>query len=141
MNKPIRTYEDLVEERERLEQLLVTQKESLRLGVQSLKSEFKPALAAISFLGSLVTRDRVNPVLGTAANTAIDLLLKNTLLGRAGWLVRNLVPAMVKNLSSHYIHDHEDTIFRKIFSLFGNRKRKRARMSKPEKTNGELTGD
>ena len=141
MNKPIRTYEDLVEERVRLEQLLVTQKESLRLGVQSLKSEFKPALNAFSFLGSLVTRDRTNPVLGTAANTAIDLLLKNTLRGRAGWLVRNVVPAMVKNLSSHYIHDHEDTIFRKIFSLFGSRKRKRARMSKPGKTNGELTGD
>ena len=125
MNKPIKTYQDLVEEKERLEILLHNQKELVRTSANSLKAEFKPAFSAFSFLGTLVSRDSTNPVLGATANTVIDLVLKKLILGRAGWIARTILPLLVKNMSSHYIHDHEKDIFKKIFSFFGLGKKKK----------------
>ena len=139
MTKTISTYQDLLEERERLEGLLKVQKDKVKDSAIALKSEFQPAFSAVSFLGSLVTRDSTNPILGGAANTVIDVVLKNLVLGRAGWIARNLIPLLVKNMSSHYIADHEDDIFRKIFSFFGFKKKKKKAGpdSSPEKTNGQ----
>ena len=141
MTKRIGTYQDLLEERDRLEALLKTQKEAVMTSATALKAEFKPAFSAISFLGSLVTRDETNPILGTAANGVIDLVLKKVLLGRAGWIARNLIPLLVKNMSSHYIADHENDIFRKIFKFFGFGKKKKTTESEPEKTNGQTIID
>jgi len=138
MNKRVGTYKELLEERERLESLLKTQKEQLMVSASALKAEFQPAFSAISFLGTLVTRDATNPILGTAANGVIDLVLKNVVLGRAGWIARNLIPLLVKNMSSHYIAEHETDIFRKIFSFFGFKKKKKKSVEPgTEKTNGQ----
>ena len=96
MSKPISTYKDLQEEKERLELQLKNQKQLIMGSASALKDEFKPAFSAISFLGSLVKRDNTNPLLGTAANSVIDLVLKRIVLGRAGWIARTLIPLMVK---------------------------------------------
>ena len=142
MSKPIKTYEDLVEEQERLEGLLKLQKENIRSGMVSLKSELKPAFSAFSFLGSLVSRDYTNPILGTAANSVIDLVLKRIILGRAGWIARTIIPLVTKNMTSHYIADHENDIFRKIFKFFGFKKKKRAEQTAPiDKANGQVIID
>jgi hypothetical protein len=137
MNKRVGTYKELLEERERLEALLKTQKEQLMTSASALKAEFQPAFSAISFLGTLVTRDTTNPILGSAANGVIDLVLKNVVLGRAGWIARNLIPLLVKNMSSHYIAEHETSIFRKIFSFFGIKKKKKTAETGHDKTNGQ----
>ena len=122
MTKRIATYKDLLEEQERLENLLTQKKLALTATAQSLKEEFKPAFSAVSFLGSLVKRDSTNPLLGTAANTIIDGVLRKVVLARAGWIARFIIPMLVKNMSSHYIADHEKDIFKKIFSFFGGNK-------------------
>ena len=101
-----------------------------------MKEEFKPAFSAVSFLGSLVKRDSTNPLLGTAANTIIDGVLRKVVLARAGWIARFIIPMLVKNMSSHYIADHEKDIFKKIFSFFGGKKRRKDK-SGLTKTNGQ----
>ncbi|HEX6192544.1 MAG TPA: hypothetical protein VFZ42_09270 [Chitinophagaceae bacterium] len=141
MSKPIRTYKDMQEEKERLELQLKNQKQLIMGSASALKDEFKPAFSAISFLGSLVKRDSTNPVLGTAANSIIDLVLKRVVLGRAGWIARTLIPLMVKNMSSHYIADHEDDIFKKLFRFFGLGKKKKRGNKQPEQTNGQVIID
>ncbi len=137
MSKEIKTYNDLLEEKERLEALLKLQKESVAQSARELNASFKPVYHAASFLGTMVTRDSTNPVLGTAANSIIDLVLRNIVLGRSGWIARNLIPAIVKNMSSHYIADNEDAIFNKIFKFVGIGKKKKKHKHSPEKTNGQ----
>ena len=141
MSKPISTYKDLQEERERLELQLKNQKQLIMGSASALKEEFKPAFSAISFLGSLVKRDETNPLLGTAANSVIDLVLKRVILGRAGWIARTLIPLMVKNMSSHYIADHENDIFKKVFRFFGLGKKKKHGNKQPDQTNGQVIID
>jgi hypothetical protein len=94
----------------------------------------------MSFLGSLVSRDSTNPILGTAANSIIDILFKKLLLARAGWIPRVIIPLLVKNMSSHYIADHETSIFRRIFSILGLGKKKKEKRT-AEKTNGQPIKD
>jgi hypothetical protein len=137
MTKPIKTYQDMLDEKERLEILLGNQKEKVKNSAHALKAEFKPAFSAISFLGSLVTRDSTNPVLGATANTMIDLVVKKLILGRAGWIARTIIPLLVKNMSSHYIADHETDIFRKVFSFFGLGKKKKKEKTEEPQQNGQ----
>ncbi len=138
MTEKIMTYQDLLDEKERMENLLKTKRERISQSAASLEAEFKPAFSAISFLGTLVSRDITNPVLGTAANSIIDLVLKKLVLGRAGWIARFVLPAVAKNLSSHYIADHEGEIFRKVLKLFGFGKKKKQKKGEPEKSNGQV---
>jgi hypothetical protein len=55
------------------------------------------------------------------ANTLIDVFVKKMILGRAGWVVKTVVPFLLKNYSSHVISDNNKSIFRKIFSWIGKK--------------------
>jgi hypothetical protein len=140
MTKRINSYKELLEEQENLQLQLKNQRELIRGSAGALKDEFKPAFSAMSFLGSLVSRDSTNPILGTAANSIIDILFKKLLLARAGWIPRVIIPLLVKNMSSHYIADHETSIFLRIFSILGLGKKKKEKRT-AEKTNGQPIKD
>jgi hypothetical protein len=121
MNKSINSYQDLLDEQERLRSLMIAQKEILRNDLQQIKKDLAPVRSAISFVGKLVTRDTHNWVLNAGANTLIDVLVKNLFLSRAGWITRVVVPFLVKNFSSHVIADKKATLFSKLFSWIGKK--------------------
>lgn len=116
MNKPIKTYNDLVEEKQQLEVLLKAQKELIRYDVAMLKEEARPVLKTFGVVSKLFSRDKTGAILSTGADTLIDVLFKRVLLGRAGWMVRTVVPYFMKNVSSHVLADKKATILRKISS-------------------------
>lgn len=118
MSKSIRSYNELLAEKQRMELLLAAQKELVRYDLQELKAELKPAINAFALLGKVTTADSSNPLINGISNTAIDLLVKKGLLGRAGWMTRMLVPIILKNYSSHFITRHKDELTQKLFSLF-----------------------
>ena len=114
----IKTYKDLVEEKERLQALLLVQKARIRDDFHVLKQEVKPAISAIAFLGKFTSRDKSSPLLTGFTNMVIDIVLKKLVLARAGWLPKLILPLFAKNASSHYIADNQNKIWNKIFSLF-----------------------
>jgi hypothetical protein len=99
--------------------LLETQKLVLRQDFQEIKEEFTPVKKAITVIGKITTKDNTNWLLTTAADTAIDLVVRKFILSKAGWFTRIILPFFMKNLSSHLIADNKDTIFSKISSWFG----------------------
>jgi hypothetical protein len=117
-NKPIRTYNDLLEEKQQLEVLLKAQKELIRYDFKELKAEFQPVIKTVGLAGKMFTKDKTNALLNTGADTLIDIIVKRVLLGKAGWITRTIVPFLIKNVSSHVIADKKDGIIRKVFSLF-----------------------
>lgn len=121
MTKTIATYQDLLDEKERLTQLLKAQKELVHADFQELKAELAPVRAAFSTIGKMTTRDSSNPLLTGVTNTVIDVAIRNLLLNKAGWLTRMVVPFVMKNFSSHVIADNKQPILKKIFSLFGKK--------------------
>lgn len=118
MSNSIRSYNELIAEKQRMEFLLAAQKELVKYDLQELKAELKPAISAVAMLGKVTTMDSSNPLISGFTNTAIDLVVKKGLLGRAGWVTRLLVPVLLKNYSSHFITRHKDELTQKLFSLF-----------------------
>ena len=121
MTKPIRTYEDLLEEKARLKLLLSAQKELVRQDINQLKQELAPVRSAISMVGKFATKDNRSWILTTAADTIIDLVVKRMLLSKAGFFTKLAVPFFMKNFSSHIIADNKDKIISKLSSWFGKK--------------------
>jgi hypothetical protein len=117
MTKKITTYEDLLEEKERLHSLLKAQRELVRQDIAELKLQLKPAADAASFIGKIISRDNSNPLLNLGINSVIDLVVKNVLLSKAGWLGRRIIPFFLKNYSSHIIDDNIEGIKNKVSSF------------------------
>ncbi len=131
MTKPIRTYKELLEEKERLKLLLSAQKELVRQDINEIKQELAPVRSAISTVGKMVTKDKTNWVLSTAADTIIDIVVRRMILSKAGWITRLAVPFFMKNFSSHFIADNKDKILNKLSSWFG-KKNSNGKLSKKQ---------
>jgi hypothetical protein len=133
MTKPIRTYEELLEEKARLKLLLTAQKELVRQDINLIKMELAPVRSAISAVGKLATRENRYGILTIAADTIIDLVVRRVVLARAGFLTRLAVPFIMKNFSSHVIADNKDKIISKLSSWFGKKENGKEATSKEEK--------
>ncbi|HWA33154.1 MAG TPA: hypothetical protein VG737_03440, partial [Cyclobacteriaceae bacterium] len=77
--------------------------------VKNLREELRPVSHAVGLLGKLTTKDTSNPAVTFGVDVAGDLLIKNTLLRRGGWLSRLIVPFLVKNLSTHLLSPKKTT--------------------------------
>jgi hypothetical protein len=119
MTKPIRTYKELLEEKERLKLLLSAQKELVRQDINEIKQELEPVRSAISSAGKFFTKDKTSWALSAAADTIIDIVVRRMILSRAGWITKIVVPFFMKNLSSHVIAGNKDKILSKLSSWFG----------------------
>ncbi|MEI9942699.1 MAG: hypothetical protein WDN26_00615 [Chitinophagaceae bacterium] len=121
MTKRIRTYNDLVEEKQQLTLLLQAQKQLVRADLAEIKQELIPVKSAISFVSKMTTRDSSNWIMNKTANSIIDLVVKKLILARSGWLTKLAVPFFLKNVSSHVIADHKNQILGKLFSWVGKK--------------------
>jgi len=118
MTKKIRTYKELLEEKERLKAIVKVQREVVNQDFRELGESLEPVRSAVSFAGKLFTRDESNVLLNIGAGTAIDLLIRNVLLSKAGWFTRIVVPFFLKNFSSHF---NSNGVVKKIFSWIGKK--------------------
>lgn len=107
MNK-IRTYEDLIARQQQLEVLLKLQKEQLRYDIRDLMDAGK----------SVVIGGVGNSLLQKTVNKSIDLVVRQGVLGQAGWLYRMIIPFLMKKYSKSYISEHRKEIKDKFLSLF-----------------------
>ena len=115
MNKKnIQSYDDLLEEKKRLEQLLLVQKDQISANWVDMKEEFKPLNNMVDFFSKITTRDKSNPLINLGIDVAGDLVLRKILLARFGWVTRLVVPFLLKNYSSNVIADKGMSFFQKI---------------------------
>jgi len=113
-SKKIQTYEDLIEEKKRLEQLLAVQKEAISGNWEEMKQEFEPVRNVFSFMGKLTTRDKSNPLVNMGIDVAGDLLLRKLLLAKTGWATRLVVPYLLKNYSSNVFADKGKSFLNRV---------------------------
>ncbi|HEX2534184.1 MAG TPA: hypothetical protein VHK69_10635 [Chitinophagaceae bacterium] len=122
MNKKIASYEELLEERQRLEDLLVTQKAVLKSNWVVLKDELRPAQHTVSnifgVLSKMGTRRRMSPVTKFGVDFGIEFLLRRFILARAGWLARIVVPFIVKNYATHMLAEQKKPVWKRIKRIF-----------------------
>lgn len=121
MTKQIKTYKDLLEEKERLENLLKSQKQIVRDDMKHLGEHLEPVKSAFTTASKFFTRDNHNLILNASANTLIDIFIKRFLLSKTGWITRLVVPFLVKNYSSHIISEKKGTLLKKLFAWVGKK--------------------
>lgn len=107
MNKRIRTYEDLLEEQQRLISRLKTQEQVIKVDIAGVKESLRPLGKAWDMVNKMATRDNTAPVLNFGMEMGIDLLIRRVLLARAGWFTKIVIPFLVKNYSSHIIGEEK----------------------------------
>lgn len=99
----ISNYEELVAERMRIQQELALQKAQINEEIQEIKDKIKPVTGLLSFFSNSKKQSLKSTAMQVGANIGIDVLLRNTLLGKAGWLTRLILPFVAKKLSSKVI--------------------------------------
>ena len=107
MNKRIKTYEDLEQEKMRLMEVLRGQEELIKVDVAGVKEGLKPFGKAADMVKKMATRDNTAPVINFGLEMGIDLLVRKLILARAGWFAKIVVPFLVKNYSSHIIGEEK----------------------------------
>lgn len=102
MNK-ISNYNELVAERMRIQQELALQKAQINDEIQEIRDKLKPISGLLSFFNTSKKQSLKSTAMQVGANIGIEVLLRNTLLGRAGWLTRLILPFVAKKISSKVI--------------------------------------
>lgn len=102
-SKPISSYDDLLKEKERLKELLKIQRGQIQKDIDSIGEEFRPVVIASEMFGKLLNReDGKDAIVSAGTHLTIDLLVSK-LFAKSNFLIRLLVPVILKNLTSHYI--------------------------------------
>lgn len=128
----IRTYKDLLEEEQRLQQLLKSQEILIREDLVNMKENLEPIKRVYDQVHKVFTRDNRVPVFNIGLEVGIDMLFRRFLLARAGWFVKTFVPYIVKNYASHIISEEKrKVIINKIEELFN-----KIRPKKDKQANG-----
>jgi len=119
MSKRFSSYKDLLKEKQQLEVLLQAQKEVVRCDVEEIKLKLQPVKEALEFVKKITTKDKTNLFFDLGSDIAINTLVKNFILSRAGWLTRIVVPFFLRNYSSHFIAEQKDKWIEKLKSWLG----------------------
>lgn len=101
MSKPIiRSYDDLLLEKERLRTQLDTQKSELNGRIREVKEKLAPVGTILSAIGGITALGAGNPLLKTGVGFAVDMLLKKKLFKGSG-LLKGLVGSfLVRNVAT-----------------------------------------
>jgi hypothetical protein len=115
----IRTYDDLLQEEQRLQQHLKAQEAVIRLDLAGFRSNLQPIRKAYDNVSKVFTRDNTSPFMNFGLEFGIDLFIRRVLLARAGWFTKIVIPYLVKNYSSHIIGEEKrKKLFQKVQGIF-----------------------
>lgn len=102
MNK-ISNYEDLILERKRLESDLAHHKTIITRELDEIKHKVEPITDVVSFFSPSKNPPGNNKLLQAGADLGIELLVRQKLLSKAGWLTKLVLPFILKKVSSRAI--------------------------------------
>jgi hypothetical protein len=114
----IRTYNDLLEEKKRLEASLVVQNGIIRRDFIELREEIRPALDLLSIIGRMINRDRSNPVIAMGVNLVAGVLLRNAVLSGSSKITRLIVPFLANKVSTLFRNKNGGTVFQKLAEIW-----------------------
>jgi len=111
----ITTYNDLLQEKQRLTLLLAERKILVKTEFEEIKLKLKPITNIIDVVEKVTSKDTSNPLLNSAIGMGVNFLLKNVLLRNAGWVTKLVLPVLAKNYLSHEVDETKN-----FFSKIGN---------------------
>lgn len=115
----IRTYKDLLQEEQRLQEQLKSREVIIRQDLVKFKENIEPIKRTYDKIQKFFTRDNRVPVFNIGLELGLDIILRRFILRRAGWFARIFVPYIMKNYASHIIGEEKrKAIIKKVQDLF-----------------------
>ena len=105
--KKIKTYEDLLQEEQRLLSQLKASELLIRDDIAGVKEGLKPIGKVMKTISKFTTRDKTGAFANFGLDCSVDLLVRRIVLAKAGWLTKIVIPYVVKNYSSHFISEQQ----------------------------------
>ena len=101
---PIRSYQDLLLEEQRLSLLADWHKDQLRDDVEQLKKQLAPVTKLVSFVGQLAAPVKKHPILGAGIGMGAGFLAEKVIgrLGPVGWLAGLAIPFLAKKTGGFF---------------------------------------
>lgn len=118
MSRKLKTYEDLLVEKQKLEVLFEAQKALVKFEIDDIVAEIELAFNVMEFLKKLSLRNKENPIMQTGINLLIDALSNKTKGENAGFLRTAVLPYIIKNYAGNLLSGPADEIMHQIVSLF-----------------------
>ncbi len=103
----IKNYKDLRLEKKRLEQKLAIQKIELKSDFEALKESLRPVSILKDMLG--IGDGSVGPLAGAGINAGIDMVVRNNVLAKAGFVIRSIVPLVLKTAVNLFSRNRNKT--------------------------------
>jgi len=108
MTKKIKTYEDLLQEEQRLTAQLASYKELIKGDIAGIKDGLNPIKKAKDKVKTLFTRDDKNsPAMNFTLNFVLDFIIRKVIPNRTSVLTKTVIPFVLKNYVSHLITDDQ----------------------------------
>ena len=108
----------MLEEEERLTQLLKFQQQQLQADVQGIKYELQPITNLAGTVKKFFVRKSGKAITTVGIKLLVDGLVKNLILAKAGWITRTIIPFVLKNYASHFAGEPEKLV-NKLRHMFG----------------------
>lgn len=122
----IKTYNDLLQEEEKLLAQLKLGEAQLKKDVAGVQKGLEPLGRVMKVVNKFTTRDKTGGFSTFGLDFSIDLLVRRVLLAKAGWFTKILVPYLIKNYGSHIISEKQRaSLFTKINAVFSKIRPKR----------------
>lgn len=111
-NKPIKTYEDLLQEEQRLTAQLATYKGLIKEDIAELKQGVKDKLNPIKQIKEkaknlFVSEGKNGPALNAALRFATDFVIHTLIPKRTNILTKTVIPFLSRNYVTHMITDEQ----------------------------------
>lgn len=111
-NRPIKTYEDLLQEEQRLTAHLATLKVQIKADIggvkQGIKEKLSPVKKIKTKVQSLFSQEgRNGPALNFLINFVLDYIIRKIIPNRTSVWTKTVVPFLTKNYVSHLITDQQ----------------------------------
>ena len=108
MSKKIRTYQELLQEEQKLTELFNAQKALLKYEINDIKNDLEPVLEVLYFLKKITLNNSENPIIQTIINTLIDLLMEKLNGPDAGFIKTTMIPGILKKYSAVLFTGHSN---------------------------------
>jgi hypothetical protein len=123
MSKPIiKSYDDLLLEKARLQAQLNVQKNELNERVKSVKEKLAPVGTILSAIGGITAMKAANPMVKTGIGIAVDMLLKKKLFKNSGLITGLVGSFLVRNVATKIVAGTAGVLLGKLAKKLVTRK-------------------
>ena len=124
MSNSIRTYKELVAYQQELRELMLVHKQVIRQDIREIKSELKPVTNVVGLISKFFIRNKIHTTAARTVSSLIDLVLKKTILSRASWPSRVVVPFLTRNILSHLlVPEQREQLLNKLHAIISHKKK------------------